>query len=627
MSNKHIFWQYPVITEKTFNIQSHEQGVQHYVGFPWATAIDKKMNLQFLEHVISQKVDKHNFNITCCQHIYFRRLIRLFRVLGIKMLYTPHKVYGEDQIEGIIIKPCPLFAVNVEDPSRNRMFDGVDFINIERKYLYTFQGALQEGYLTDIRKRIFELPRKPDIEIRYIGGWHFNEIVYSENQSHEGKVIESEKHSSNTDEYNKLLLQSTFSLCPSGTGPNSIRFWESLAVGAIPVILADELELPEHPLWAKSVLRIPESKVGLLDSYLRSISKDEIKTRATNCLKIYHYFRNNYRNTDYDPYLNTQQIIHYCCGSYEMHDYGGVATYDYQLKKCFPRRRFFKGPEHKDKMLAFLKSCSKPPIVFTDNHLACDIPNEYFVFLVHHGCARTTADANPSWDEYWKNMCTVGQDLMLKFRDPKTTHIISIADYVTEKFTKYYGDEYLKFERTKVLHYSSFNETVAKHYDYDVGNKKFVVFGNFGGKKGDVSRLIKSNLSNTFLFRQMNIRGSSFNTVKEFNDAKQAEYLKADMFLQISNSEGNSYASLDAALSGLAIVSTPVGLFFEVPDDCYVNIEIDRMYDVEYMHDKLKFGWENRKALGNKIRNWVKNNCREAIWTHQMKMLVERVTG
>ena len=621
MAQQHIFWQYPVITEKVFNIQAHSQGLENYVGFPWATAIDKRMNIEFLYRMISQKVNKDNFNVTCCQHIFFRRLIRLFKYLGIKMVYTPHKVYGEDQIEGIIIKPCPLFAVNVEDPSRNRIFRDVDFLGIDRKYLYSFQGAMQEGYLTDVRRRIFALPSKSDVHIKHVGEWHFNEIVYSKNQSVEGKVIATDKHDSNRDDYNNLLIQSTFSLCPSGTGPNSIRFWESLGVGSIPVLLSDELELPHHPLWKDAVLRVPESKVDSLDSYLRTISKDEIKTRASNCIEIYRYFRADFRNSQHDPFLNEQQIVHYCCGSYEISDYGGVATYDYQLKQCFPRRRFFKGPEHKDKMLAFLKSCSKPPIVFTDNHLACDIPNEYFVFLVHHGCARTTADANPSWDEYWKNLCTSGQDLMLKFRDPKTTHIITIADYVTEQFTKYYGDEYLKFERTKVLHYSSFNETVAKQYDYDVGNKKFVVFGNFGGKKGDISRLIKSNLSNTFLFRQMNIRGNSFTTVKEFNDAKQAEYLKADMFLQISNSEGNSYASLDAALCGLAIVSTPVGLFFEVPDDCYVKIEIDRMYDVEYMHNKLKFAWDNREVLGKKIRDWVKNNCTRSIWTDKMKTL------
>ena len=217
MAQQHIFWQYPVITEKVFNMQAHAQGLENYVGFPWATAIDKKVDFEILYRMISQKVNKDNFNVTCCQHIFFRRLIRLFKYLGIKMVYTPHKVYGEDQIEGIIIKPCPLFAVNVEDPSRNRVFRDVDFLGIDRKYLYSFQGAMQQGYLTDVRKHIFALPSKPDVHIRHIGEWHFNEIVYSKHQSVEGKVIATDKHNSNTDEYNNLLLQSTFSLCPSGT--------------------------------------------------------------------------------------------------------------------------------------------------------------------------------------------------------------------------------------------------------------------------------------------------------------------------------------------------------------------------------------------------------------------------
>ena len=47
-------------------------------------------------------------------------------------------------------------------------------------------------------------------------------------------------------------------MCPSGSGPNSIRFWESLAVGSIPVLLSDSLELPKHKLWDDVIIRIKE---------------------------------------------------------------------------------------------------------------------------------------------------------------------------------------------------------------------------------------------------------------------------------------------------------------------------------------------------------------------------------
>ena len=51
----------------------------------------------------------------------------------------------------------------------------------------------------------------------------------------------------------------------------------------------------------------------------------------------------------------SSQIIHYCCGSYYIGDYGGVARYDYQIKLAFPDRKFFKGPEMKKDMLAYLE--------------------------------------------------------------------------------------------------------------------------------------------------------------------------------------------------------------------------------------------------------------------------------
>jgi hypothetical protein len=496
-----------------------------------------------------------------------------------------------------------------------------------RHYLFTFQGALQEGYLTDIRQRIFDLKKSHDTEIIFIGVWHFNEIVYSKNQNKDGDYIASQKHDNDTHEYNRLLLDSIFSLCPSGTGPNSIRLWESLAIGTIPVILSDELELPVHPLWNKAILRVPENKLHLVEEYLRSFSDEEILSRRGNCLKIYSYFRTDFRNKTFDPELNEQQIIHYCCGSYEIGDYGGVAAYDFQLRDCFPNRRFFKGPQHKDKLLSYLESCNKPPIVFTDNHLACDIPNKFFVFIVHHGCARHTAQANPDWDKIWKELCTAGQDQMLTVRDPENTHIISISEDVTRHFINYYGEKYTKFKRSKILHCSAFDESLKKSHNTTdkPSSLKTIVLGNFGGKKGDISKLIRSTLSQKFAFRQLNVKGNKFKDNVTFTSAKQDEYMNADMFLQISNSEGNSYATLDAASCGLAIVATPVGLFYEMPEDSFVKIDIDRTYDIDYMEEKLAYASENRAILGNRAREWVKQNCSRKKWTTQMSNIVKSV--
>lgn len=615
-----IFWQYPVITEKTFFLQNHTN--PNYIGFPWATIIDKKMNLNYITDLLSKQVNVKNYNITCCQHILFRKLIKLFVTLGIKVLYTPHKQIGEDIINGIIIKPCPLYAVNIEDDSKNSTFDEIDFMTVDRPYLYSFQGAFQKDYLTNIRQRIFNLESKfkDDVYINSIGGWHFNEIVYTSNQNPKQEYTSSDKHKLETVEYNKLLYQSKFSLCPSGTGPNSIRFWEALAAGSIPVLLSDTLQLPNHPLWSEAILKIPEKEVDKIDKILRSIPEEKQESMRSKCIEIYEYFKDDFINSEYD--IIPKNVVHYCCGSYEIGDFGGVARYDSHIKMAFPHRIFFKGPQNKEKMLKYISECHEP-IIFTDNHLSCDIPNEYHVYLVHHGCARKTAEKNPDWDPKWKNLCVNGQNQMIEYRQAYNTTIVSISEECTKDFTKYYGEKYTKFKNTKILHTSELNESQYKIYDHTSDNKQQLdILGNWGGKKGDIRKLKESDVLSEYNFNQLNINGRNYNNLFLYNNAKQKMYLNNDIFLQISNSEGNSYATLDAFLCGMVIVSTPIGLLYEVPEDCYVKIDVDKIYDAEYIKEKIDYAWSNRQELSKNVRAWYLKNCRFTDWIDKMHKLI-----
>jgi hypothetical protein len=130
--------------------------------------------------------------------------------------------------------------------------------------------------------------------IRHIGLWHFREIVYSNKQNMDRKYSVSDTHHSQMKSYNKILLESKYSLCPSGSGPNSIRFWESLAVGSIPILSADTLELPKHELWDKAILRVKESDLDKISDILNNISDEEETEHRRNCLKIYNFFKDNY---------------------------------------------------------------------------------------------------------------------------------------------------------------------------------------------------------------------------------------------------------------------------------------------------------------------------------------------
>ena len=100
---------------------------------------------------------------------------------------------------------------------------------------------------------------------------------------------------SQTCNYNKLLLKSRYTLAPSGSGPNSIRFWEALGAGSIPVLLADTLELPEHELWDETIVRIAEKDVYKVYEILGEISEEEENRRRENSLKVYTFFKDNYK--------------------------------------------------------------------------------------------------------------------------------------------------------------------------------------------------------------------------------------------------------------------------------------------------------------------------------------------
>ena len=214
--------------------------------------------------------------------------------MNISLVYSPHKIKGEDEINGIRILPCPLYAVNIEDDTRNHEFQNIDFINKERKYLYSFMGGVQAGYLTSVRNQIFQMQHPEDAFILNTGDWHFNSTVYSSKQNMNQELNINENHILKTKKYNEVLLNSRFSLCPSGSGPNSIRFWESLACGAIPVLLADTLDLPQGFEWSKIIVIVPEYEVGDISKALSGINIETENSMRRKCIETYSLLKKCY---------------------------------------------------------------------------------------------------------------------------------------------------------------------------------------------------------------------------------------------------------------------------------------------------------------------------------------------
>jgi hypothetical protein len=60
--------------------------------------------------------------------------------------------------------------------------------------------------------------------------------------------------------FSEVLSRSRFVLCPRGRGTSSIRLYEAIAAGRVPVIISDDWVEPAGPDWGTFSLRIPESR-------------------------------------------------------------------------------------------------------------------------------------------------------------------------------------------------------------------------------------------------------------------------------------------------------------------------------------------------------------------------------
>jgi glycosyltransferase involved in cell wall biosynthesis len=275
-------------------------------------------------------------------------------------------------------------------------------------------------------------------------------------------------------------------------------------------------------------------------------------------------------------------------------------------------------------MLTHLKKFPES-IVITDNHLACDIPVDIPIILVHHGCALTTAERNPSWDVYWRDLCCEGQKKMLQYRQPGNTKIISISNACTNDFTTYFPQRYPLFTRFDILHSSEMDERFFKKSF----NTSPIILGNWNHlKKGKHLITDLKNMMPEFEFRQLHIYPLENENLKDFNKRKQRIYLDCDIFLQLSSSEGNAYSVLDAMLCGLPVVSTNVGLHeSNVPDDCFQKLDWKKCYqsiDHEYIKQKIIKAYKNRNEISFKGRQWYLKNCRFTNWRKQMFLLLEQ---
>jgi hypothetical protein len=193
------------------------------------------------------------------------------------------------------LHPWSLYAVNVEDPDR-RVGLRIGTDPAARPLLASFIGTHMPHYLCDARLRLRALADEPDIRIDVTTDrWHFEGVVYG----HQVRNEALDAHYAVGDDvrrYNEWLSDSVFALCPAGAGPNTLRLWEALAVGAIPVLIGPEPALPRggtmRPVdWDAIVLRCDADRLGELPARLRAVPLEERRRRQRLALEACDHVR------------------------------------------------------------------------------------------------------------------------------------------------------------------------------------------------------------------------------------------------------------------------------------------------------------------------------------------------
>ncbi|WP_415918890.1 exostosin family protein [Tateyamaria sp. SN6-1] len=286
-------WQYPAITEKHAHRrmvaaadagQTMPEGTA-YLGFPWATLIDLSTHARNRSaKTDALKVPLARFRttlagydrvITVCQHIRLPEYTELLTSAGVTDVFWSHCRRDMTHMPGqpdIAVHPFPLYPVQ-------QVPVAFTDLHAPRPLLFSFAGARSSDiYLSQVRNQIIDhLASDSEGEIIDRSAWHYQRIVYDKqilDRAPEGVQLEDQ---SAAEQFRALLNRSLFTLCPSGTGPNSIRLWEAALAGSIPVVLSDQYAPPRDlELWDLATVSCAETQQALIDlpDRLRALRDD-----------------------------------------------------------------------------------------------------------------------------------------------------------------------------------------------------------------------------------------------------------------------------------------------------------------------------------------------------------------
>jgi hypothetical protein len=154
------------------------------------------------------------------------------------------------------------------------------------EHLYSFYGAPSSG----IRKKIFKMKHHPRARIL-----HSMQHMFFE---------KGEKPQLPQVQYAELMTNSKFVLAPRGIGTSSIRLFEILQAGRVPVVLSDRYVFPKGMDWKKFAIIVPEKDIDRLPEILereeaswpeRSAAAKKTWDDHFAPQSVFHYFIENIR--------------------------------------------------------------------------------------------------------------------------------------------------------------------------------------------------------------------------------------------------------------------------------------------------------------------------------------------
>jgi hypothetical protein len=202
------------------------------------------MGVQQTQQVINGLPKEEN-KILVCQHI----LVDQLKVDGNTQMCSPHA----SEYNSVI--PIPHYPVNTGTPQ-------------ERVMLFGFLGSTSTHAS---RKGIVKL--FPDCCKDSGAHWGLD------------KSLGDGFHKS----YIDMLAKCEFALCPRGTGISSVRLFEAMAMGTIPVIIANGYRPPlsNYLNWSEFSVTISENKIKNIPQVLGEFTTEDISSMRQSLEKTY----------------------------------------------------------------------------------------------------------------------------------------------------------------------------------------------------------------------------------------------------------------------------------------------------------------------------------------------------